>query len=294
MLRNVALAAGMASLWIGAFTGAARADTPALVADAPPEVAAIRVDEKLGGQVPLDLAFRDHEGNAVTLGDLVRGDLPVVLTFNYSSCPMLCSMQLNGFVDGLVALSQHEPASDGPIQKKALRAGDQFRIVTVILEPKEELARAVETRDAYLAKAGAAVQPDGQPAGWTFLLAPEGDTKGAAIRALADAVGFRYEYQADRAEYAHPAALVYLSPTGLVTRYVHGITYTAEDLYDSTIRAGTASPAAAVGFLQRCFHYEPKAGHARTGFTMMRVGAGAFAALVLGLLLFVHLRKSRS
>ena len=274
MVRNLLLGACV----IAASVGAAGAEE--FVAEAPSAVAAIKIDEHLGAQIPLDLAFRDQDGKDVTLGDLVRGDLPVVLTFNYSNCPMLCSMQLNGLVDGLVALS----TGDG-----GLRAGEQFRIVTVILEPKEEPDRAAKTRAAYLAKAGNAVAADG----WTFLVAKAHDDD-AAIRALADTVGFRYVYQPDSGEFAHPAALIYLSPTGTVTRYVNGIQYARDDLFDSTVKAGTASPAAAVGFLQRCFHYEPKAGHARAGFTMMRVGAGAFAALVLGVLLFVHLRKSRS
>jgi len=260
---------------------------PDLVAEAPPEVTAVTIDEHLGAQVPLDLAFRDQDGRAVTLRDLVKGDLPVVLTFNYSSCPMLCSMQLTGLADALPGLAAIEDPQAG---KQGLRAGDQFRIVTVILEPKEAPTRAAETRAHYLAKVGEVVRPGG----WTFLVAAT-DGEDASIAALANSVGFRYHYETRRAEWAHPAALIYLSPTGTVTRYVHGVQYSPEDLYESTIRAGTASPSAALGFLQRCFHYEPATGHARAGFTIMRVGAGAFAALVLGIVLFAHLRrKARS
>ncbi len=287
------------AMLVGAFVlaaaGSARADAeppvpppvpsvrPDLIAEAPPEVAAVKIDERLGAQIPLDLAFRDQDGRPVTLRELVRGDLPVVLTFNYSSCPMLCSLQLTGLTDALPGLAALVDVAAG---KQALRAGDQFRLVTVILEPKEEPARAKETRGHYLAKLDGVVR-DG---GWTFLVAAN-DGEDASIRALADAVGFGYHYEARRAEWAHPAALIYLSPTGVITRYVHGVTYNPQDLYDSTIRAGTASPSAAVGFLQRCFHYEPATGQARAGFTIMRIGAGAFAALVLGVVLFAHLRR---
>jgi len=37
----------------------------------------------------------------VTLGDVMRGDLPAILTFNYSDCPMLCNVQLTGLTTAL-------------------------------------------------------------------------------------------------------------------------------------------------------------------------------------------------
>lgn len=281
---GVHAAALVGAIGVLAASTVARADgTPVLIADAPAEVAAVRIDEHLGAQVPLDLAFRDQDGKRVTLGELVRGDVPVVLTFNYSSCPMLCSLMLTGLADALPRLAALGDEANG---KQPLHAGEQFRIVTIILEPNEEPSRASETRAHYLDKLEGVVKPGG----WTFLVADQhGDDD--AITELAASVGFQYHYEADRAEWAHPAALIYLSSTGIVTRYVHGVQFEAQDLYESTIRAGTASPSSAVGFLQRCFHYEPKAGNARAGFAIMRVGATAFAALVLGVVLFVHLRR---
>lgn len=267
----------------------ARADvmggsTPEFVTAAPPAMDDVRVDEKLGAQVPLDLRFRDHTGQLVTLGDLVRGDLPVILTFNYSSCPMLCSLQLNGFVSSL-------PAVD-------LTAGEQFRIVTVVLEPKEEPARAAETRTAYLDKLNELNRRLRGPAergGWTFLVAESAD-EDAAIRRLADTVGFGYRYLPERAEWAHPATLVFLSPSGIVTRYVHGIEYDGGELFASIVRAGTAEPSASVGFVQRCFHWDPdRNSKAAAGASLMRYGAAMFAAFLIGALALVHLlRRERA
>src|SRR5690606_18831949 len=69
----------------------------------PVELEAVDVQEKLGAKLPLDAAFVDENGKPVTLADYV-GDKPVILTFNYSSCPMLCSVQLGGLVDTMLQM----------------------------------------------------------------------------------------------------------------------------------------------------------------------------------------------
>src|SRR5215475_5648606 len=53
----------------------------------------VTIDEHLGAKIPLDAKFRTSDGNLVSLGDVITGDIPTILTFNYSSCPMLCSLQ---------------------------------------------------------------------------------------------------------------------------------------------------------------------------------------------------------
>ena len=56
----------------------------------------VQVQEHLGNRVPLDAHFTTSDGKSVTLGEVLKGDIPTILTFNYSDCPMLCSLQLNG------------------------------------------------------------------------------------------------------------------------------------------------------------------------------------------------------
>ncbi len=56
--------------------------------------------EHLGRMLPRDLAFRDDTGKHLTFAEVFDGKHPVILTLNYSSCPMLCSLQLNGLVAG--------------------------------------------------------------------------------------------------------------------------------------------------------------------------------------------------
>ena len=105
----------------------------------------ITVAEKLGAQIPLDARFRTADGAHVTLGEVMQGGLPAILTFNYSDCPMLCSLQLNGLS---TALPQIADKSDGVM----LRPGAQFRIVTIDLEPGESLEKIQKMRDKYIAR----------------------------------------------------------------------------------------------------------------------------------------------
>lgn len=269
----------------------------------------VTVDERLGGRVPLDAVFRTQDGTLVTLGDVVRNDLPVILTFNYSDCPMLCSLQLNGLTAALPKVGEpgpslaraSSPASGGaapgsPQESRDMvfRVGTQFRIVTIALEPNETLAKARAMRERYLARL-----PEGQRAaardGWTFLVAATpGDA--AAIQRVADAVGFRYTYIKDRAEWAHPAALILLSASGVVTRYLHGIEFDPQVMRESIYKAGIAEPAAAVGFMIRCYHYDPGANsHARAGVMALRIGAAGFVVLLFAALGVMHLvRRSNA
>lgn len=257
---------------------------------APPptfQAGGVTVDEHLGARVPLDAKFRTQDGTPITLGEALGGQLPAILTFNYSDCPMLCNVQLNGLTAALPAVGTPGVSPDPDRPRAVFRVGVQFRIVTIDLEPNETIDKARAMRERYLARL-----PEDQRAaarsGWTFLLAATpGD--GAAIRRVADAVGFRYTYIQDRAEWAHPAALILLSAAGAVTRYIYGIEYEPAMLRASIYRAGLAEPAAAVGFLFRCYHFDPDANsHARAGVLALRFGAAGFVVVLFSALGVMH------
>jgi protein SCO1/2 len=252
----------------------------------------VTVDEHVGGKVPLDAAFRTQDGAPVTLGEVLRGGLPVILTFNYSDCPMLCSVQLNGLTAALPKVGELGPSPDRSKSDVLFRVGSQFRIVTIDLEPNETLDKVQKMRQRYLERLPAD-QRAAAAAGWTFLVAATpGDA--ASIRRVAEAVGFRYTYIKDRAEWAHPAALIFLSAAGVVTRYTYGIEFDPAVMRESIYKAGLAEPAAAVGFMIRCYHYDPGANsHARAGVTALRVGAAGFLVLFLGAMGAMH-RSRRS
>lgn len=229
----------------------------------------VTVDEHTGAQVPLDVAFKTAEGKPTTLGEVLAGDIPTILTFNYTDCPMLCSLQLNGLQKVLPDLG--------------FQLGGQFRIVTIDLEPNDP--KITKLRDRYVTKL-----PEAQRKGWTYLT---GDA--AAIRHVAEAVGFKYVYVKERAEWAHPAALIFLSTKGTVTRYVYGIEFPPAIMQESIFKAGLAEQSSAVGFMNRCYHFDPEANsHARAGVLALRVGAAGFVVLLLaGFGVFHVMRRNK-
>lgn len=302
MLRSSYIAAAFAILTsslVGA-AGAHPSSEPAAspkdeILPPPPTYKAngVTVDEQLGARLPLGMRFRTSDGKQVTLGDLVKGDLPTILTFNYSDCPMLCSLQLNGLSAALPKIA--EPVTMPGVSKDkpvAFKVGTQVRIVTIDLEPTEPLEKLAKMKERYIHRLPEELRAAAAE-GWTFLAA---DTPGndAAIRHVAEAVGFKYVYVKDRAEWAHPAALIFVSSTGTVTRYVYGIEFDPAVMRESIVKAGVAEPATAVGFMNRCYHFDPDANsHTRGGVLALRLGAAGFLVLLASGLGFAHMRRRK-
>lgn len=235
----------------------------------PKELEGIGVEEKLGQRVPLDLRFRDTEGKEVTLGEYFGKGRPVLLTMNYSNCPMLCHLQLNGLVEAL--------------QQMPLTPGTEFEILTVSVDPLETPQRAKQTHGKYMelyARPAAA-------AGWHFLTGSE-----PGIQALAESVGFGYRYDPETKEYLHVAAAMILSPDGMTTRYLYGIQYDPRTLRFSLVEASEGKIGTSMDrLLLYCFHFDSSKGkYAPAAFRLMQVG-GVLTVAVLGVVLLAFWRR---
>lgn len=224
----------------------------------------VGVDENLEATLPLHLEFRDSSGKTVKLGDLIRDGKPVLLSLNYSDCPMLCRLQLNGLVDGLRDIK--------------LEPGNDFDIISVSIDPLETPQRARQTKQNY-------VKSYGRPrtaGGWHFL---SGDQR--SIAELAEAVGFRYRYVPERKEYAHAAVTIAVTPKGKISRYLYGVVYPPQTLRLSLIEAAEGKIGTTLDkVLLFCLHYDAATGrYAPVAKNLMRLGAGAtITALAVGLL----------
>ena len=130
------------------------------------EMEGVGIDQKLDQYVPRDVNFVDQDGTAVAFEDYLGRDKPIILTLNYYRCPMLCSLTLNGMLDGLKQLDWS--------------AGAEFDIVTVSINPDEGPELAKGKKKSYLAE----YDREGAGAGWHFLTGDEAD-----IKRLADGVG---------------------------------------------------------------------------------------------------------
>ena len=228
-------------------------------------LSSVGFDQKLGAQAPLDLVFRDEGGKPARLGSLLHGR-PVLLAFVYYKCPMLCTETLNGLVRALRALS--------------FDAGRQFDVVILSIDPRETPALAAAKEKVYVERYGRA----GGARGWSFLTGDE-----ASIRRLTGALGFRYVYDKELDQYAHPAGLVVLTPQGRVSRYLFGVEFAAGDVRLALVEAAAGAIGTPIDRLVLyCYHYDPMTG--RYGPRILRIlqAGGALtlaglAALVLGM-----------
>lgn len=235
----------------------------------PDALVEVGVVEQLSMPVDTNLQFTDHNGQTVTLGDYLDDGKPVLLTLNYYSCETLCSIHLNGLVAGL--------------KDTDWTAGNEFRIVTVSIDPSEgpELARA--KRQTYLDALG---QPD---ADWSFLVGDQ-----ANISALAETVGFGYRYDEKSEQWAHPAVLTFLSPDAVVARYLYGITYPGRDLEFALIEASAGRVGSPVEkLILSCFQYDHVSGeYTPQAMGVMRLG-GIATLMGLGALGAVMYRREK-
>ncbi|MCH5372960.1 MAG: cytochrome c oxidase subunit II [Planctomycetes bacterium] len=237
----------------------------------PDDLQGVGIDEKLGSSVPLDLRFQDEQGRDVTLGDLFGTGRPVILSLNYSDCPMLCTLQLNGLVDALI---------DVP-----LTPGQDFEVLSVSIDPAETPQRARLTKQTYVKAYGRTETA----AGWHFWVG-----KQASIDRLADAVGFRYRFVPERNEFSHAAALMICTPAGELSRYLYGVQFDPQTLKLSLIEASEGKIGSAMDqIILYCFHYDAEAGrYGPVAQRIMRLGAGLTLCIILIGLVPVWLRRS--
>jgi len=230
----------------------------------------IGFDQNLNARVPLDTAFNDESGRAVRLRDYF-GQRPVVLVFAYYDCPMLCTVVINGLASALNVLS--------------LEPGKDFEIVTVSFNPRDTPATASAKKASYIAR----YKQPSAAAAWHFLTGSQ-----ASIDRLTKAAGFRYVWDAETQQFAHPTGVMVLTPDGRLARYLFGIEYGPRDLRYAIVDASNGRVGSAVdSLLLFCYHYDPARG--RYGVAIMRLirAGGAATVLALGAFIFIMVRKEK-
>ncbi|HEX8895903.1 MAG TPA: SCO family protein [Terriglobales bacterium] len=254
----------------GADTAAARPDPAKL----PPVLRDVGIDQKLNTQVPLDLSFRDEQGNQVILGQYFHRS-PVVLLLAYYDCPMLCTAALNGVLRSVKQLK--------------LDLGRDFQVVTVSFSPDEQPSLAFAKKTIYVGLYG---RPNAS-AGWHFLTGDQ-----MSIRQLAQAVGFRYSYDPQSKQYFHATGIMILTPDGHLARYFYGVEYPAGNLRLALVEASQGRIGSPVDeLLLYCSQYDPATGkysivvsHILTiAAAMTVVGLGGFLSA-----LFLREKHSRT
>jgi protein SCO1/2 len=242
---------------------------PGIPASAVPKpLREIGFDQNLDQLVPLDTTFLDEAGQTVRLGDYF-GKRPVVLLFAYYDCPMLCTQVINGLATALDVLS--------------LEPGRDFDIVTVSFDARDTPATATAKKAHYIAR----YKRPSAAANWHFLTGSQ-----PSIDRLTKAAGFRYVWDADTKQFAHPTGVIVLTPEGRLARYLFGIEYGPRDLRFALVEASAGKVGSRIdSLLLYCYHYDPETG--RYGLVIMRAIriAGAATVLALGSFIFIMVRR---
>jgi protein SCO1/2 len=225
----------------------------------------VGVDQKLGALVSLDSRFVGEQGETVTLRQLVTA--PTILALVYYECPNVCDLLLTGLAGVLGPLSA-QPGAD-------------YNVVSISIDPNET------PRDARKAKRIGleTIQKPFPPESWRFLTGDEQN-----IHAVAQSVGFHYK--ASGTGFDHPVAIIILSPSGKIVRYMFGADFLPADLKLSLLEAQRGTIGPTIARLARiCFRVDPKS-HTLV-FMTMRVVATVTLVCAAGLVLYLVLSGRR-
>jgi protein SCO1 len=234
----------------------------------------VGIDQHLDAQLPLDAVLVDEQGRSVRLAEFFGRGKPVIVTFVYFRCPMLCTQVLNGLLRSSQAIkfTMHE----------------DFDVLSISIDPRETPAMAAAKKRKYVAS----YRRPGAEEGWHFLTADA-----ATIERLTNIAGFRYRYDEPSDQYAHASGIIVATPEGRISHYLYGIDYPPNDLR----LALTASSEHRIGnlvdqVLLLCYHYDPVTGRYGLAISALIRISGILTLLVLGgyLLRMYHVERQRS
>ena len=215
---------------------------------------------RLGVAISPDIAFRDENGNRVTMGDYGK-DRPFILVPAYFRCPSLCNEVLNDLVKALNMIATYS-------------VGKDYDVVVVSFHPEEKPALASAKKATYVE----AYDRKGGEAGWHFLTGDQDQ-----IDRLLNEIGYKVLWDDYKKEYAHAAGIVICSPEGVVARYFPGIDYRPLYVRMALAEAGRGkiSPGIMDQVLMPCFAFDPNKGQYSAAVLFLVKVAGVATVLLL-------------
>ncbi len=241
----------------------------------PPVAQGVEVTPREGTQLDGAWVLYDDENSVVRFRSLLDGRRPVLLSFNYTDCPKLCSVQLENMT---LALRDVE-----------LNVGSDFLVVSVSIDPHEQFVRLREAKAKYVRL----YHRGDSGAGWFFLKGSQ-----ETVQALADLCGVKYRYIPEQKLYSHPPVFVVLSPQGKIVRYIYGLNYPSSTIKGALVEAAEGkigSPINWLAYSTGCYVYNEATGkYAPLAMGLVRVGGIiTVVCLMLGLLPYWFWRGRR-
>ena len=236
----------------------------------PKELENVGIQQKLNSQLPLDLKFKDENGKRVILSDYF-GRKPIILTFAYFDCPMLCSYVLGGTASALKVVN--------------FNIGKEFDVLTISFDPSDTPAKASAQKAKYVGDYRRA----GAENGWHFLTSDS-----ETIRKITQAAGFKYQYDAETKQFAHASGIMVVTPQGKLARYFYGVEFSPRDLRLALVEASQNKIGSAVDqLLLFCYHYDPTTGkYGAVALNLIRLG-GIVTVVALGTFVVIMKRKEQ-
>ncbi len=227
--------------------------------------------DRIGATVDPNLSFTDERGYPYQLKQLFPGERPVILLLGYYSCPAMCGQVLDATLRTLNRV-ELEPSKD-------------YFLLNVSIDPKETPQIAKDRKNTFLSKFAKVGAADG----WRVCVGDEHN-----IHQLADTVGFRYYWSEHGNQYAHPPAVIVLTPKGVVSRVLVNTEFEPADLHLALIEASQGTLGTLWDKVRlNCLTFDSRTStYTLTAMTLMRIG-GAVTVIALAAMILIMLRKER-
>ncbi len=230
---------------------------------------AVGVETKPDAALPLQLRFTDERAQPRTLGDALAGK-PAVVVFADYTCHTLCGPILTFVAAGL--------------EQTGLAAGVDYRLIVIGLDPKDDPQSARAMKVTRLGSgtplANTSVMLTGEP---------------AAIETAAAALGYRYSYDDEHDQFAHPAAAFVINSAGRVTRVLSSLGLDGRDLRLALVDAGEGRVGSLGDRLRLlCYGFDPVRGIYTETITLWLQLAAALTLLAMaGAIFFMNAKVRR-
>ncbi len=242
----------------------------------PQEEEGTGIEPQEGKMISPNWSFTDEQNRFVRMKDYFDGKRPIILSFNYSDCPKLCSVQLEK-----MALA---------LRDVQLLADKDFQVISVCIDPTETPKRAREAKEKFTTYYN---KPE-YNGGWHFLTGSEGQ-----VRGLAQQCGVTYKYIPEQRLYSHPPVFLLVSPAGKIVRYIYGLEYEPKTIRQALIEAAEGKIGPSINrleYLIGCYMYNDSTGqYTFQAMALMRIGGLlTIFGLMVGLVPYWFWRRGHS
>lgn len=239
----------------------------------------VYIEQKLGQNAKLDLIFINEQGKQVKLKELFK-DKPVIIAPSYYECPRLCTLVYNGLRKVIE-------------KEENLKPGRDYKIISISFNPEDDYKKASQKGEAYRKSfKNHKLEKDD----WIFLVIDNSIENQNNAKIFLDSLG--YYHKKDKESFSHPAAIIFLTKEGKISKYLYGIEFLPRDFRFAIIEASEGRIGTPIDtILMSCFRYDSVQGkYAPFVWGFIRLGSFFILVLVLGIigiLIFLERRNRK-